>query len=101
MSEEKKPGEGLKYDGEKPRWDLLPLDIIEEVVRVLTFGAKKYKEHNWQKVENGKMRYFAACFRHLTSWSKGEDVDSETGCSHLAHAICSLIFVMWHHKNSN
>lgn len=30
------------YKDDKLRWDLLPLDLIEEVVKVYHFGAKKY-----------------------------------------------------------
>jgi len=98
MVKKVKPGEGLKYDDEKLRWDLLPYEIMEEVVKVLTFGAQKYKINNWKKVECGKMRYFAAAMRHLVAWYKGEENDSETGLNHLAHAICSIIFVFWHSK---
>lgn len=31
--------EGLKYDNGKLRWDLLPLDQVEKIVEVYTFGA--------------------------------------------------------------
>jgi hypothetical protein len=37
--------EGLKYDGEKPRMDLLDADHLENVAKVLTFGAKKYAKY--------------------------------------------------------
>ena len=90
---------GVKYDGQKPRWDLLPLKVVEEVVKVLTFGSKKYADDNWQIVPGGRKRYFAACMRHLAAWQGGEAVDSETGVSHLAHAVCCLIFVLWFDMN--
>ena len=38
---------GLKLDFDKLRWDLLPIECVEEIVRVLTFGAKKYDDNNW------------------------------------------------------
>lgn len=37
---------GVKYDQEKPRWSLLPWDVLEWVVKVLTFGSKKFTEQN-------------------------------------------------------
>lgn len=39
--------ESIKNDfkDDKLRWDLLPLDLIEEVVKVYTAGAKKYGEN--------------------------------------------------------
>ncbi|KKM03271.1 hypothetical protein LCGC14_1776070, partial [marine sediment metagenome] len=67
MGKQYEPGllPGLKYDSEKPRWDLLPLDIIEQIVKVLTIEAQKYDDDNWRKVENGKKRYYAAMMRHI------------------------------------
>lgn len=85
---------GIKHDSEKPRWDLLPMETLEEVVHVLTFGSKKYSENNWKSVRP-KERYFAAAMRHLCSFQKGDYIDNETSCSHLSHAICSLIFLLY------
>ena len=36
---------GLKFDTDKLRWDLLPMEVIEECVKILTFGAKKYDDN--------------------------------------------------------
>lgn len=83
---------GSKFDSDKDRWDLLPLEPIEQVVKVLTMGAKKYAPNNWQGVE--MERYVAALFRHIIAWRKGEIVDSESGLHHLAHAITNLVFIM-------
>jgi hypothetical protein len=85
--------DGKKYDTSKPRWDLLPLELIEKTVDVLTFGAKKYGPNNWQSVDNANERYYAALMRHITAWRKGELNDPETGISHLAHATCNLLFL--------
>ena len=87
--------EGVKYDGQKPRWDLLHWPCINEVVKVLTVGALKYDDHNWQHVTNLRLRYFSAAQRHIVAWWEGEVLDPETGLHHLAHAICCLMFCMW------
>ena len=89
---------GKKLDSDKDRWDLLPLDALEDTVKVLTFGAKKYSDNNWKKVERADNRYFAACLRHLKAWQSGEIVDVESKVSHLGHAICCLIFLSWFEK---
>lgn len=89
---------GRKYDGGKDRWDLLPLGVVEDVVKVLTFGAQKYGPNNWQRVENGRERYYAALMRHLAAWRMGEAKDPETGLPHLAHAACCLGFLQWLEK---
>jgi hypothetical protein len=88
-------GEGRKYDSGKLRWDLLHIECVEEVVKILTFGAEKYEPNNWQKVENANERYYAALMRHITAWRKGEIIDPESGCSHLSHAACNIVFLMW------
>jgi len=85
----------IKYDKDKPRWDLLPMEQLEDVVDVLTSGAKKYADDNWKTVKPMRPRYFAAFMRHVIAWWNGEIKDSETGKSHLAHAICCLLFLMW------
>jgi hypothetical protein len=86
--------DGLKYDDDKPRWDLLHLSTVEEAVKVLTYGAKKYGPNNWQGLANGVDRYFAAVMRHLSAWQAGELIDPESGLPHLAHALTSLLFVI-------
>lgn len=85
--------EGEKHDADKLRWDLLPIDAVEDIVRVLTFGAKKYSPNNWKKVSDPENRYYAAAMRHLAEYRKGNPIDSETGLPHLAHAGCCLLFL--------
>ena len=90
---------GIKYDTSKDQWTLLPFDTLREVIRVLMLGAKKYSPDNWKYVLP-KERYFDACIRHLTAWQAGERKDPESKLNHLAHAICCLIFLLWHDKNN-
>ena len=87
---------GRKDDSQKLRWTLLPVKEIEAVIKVLEFGAIKYKAWNWQKVDGGRERYLNAAYRHMAAISKGEFEDQETKISHYAHAICSLLFSFWH-----
>lgn len=87
-------GNGVKLDAGKPKWSLLPFRELKEVVEILTFGAEKYAPNNWQKVDPPS-RYTDACLRHLTAWVQGEKKDAESGKSHLAHAVCCLLFLMW------
>ena len=47
---------GVKYDSDKPKWNLLPWDELEDVVKVLTFGAKKYAPDNWKFVDDANNR---------------------------------------------
>lgn len=86
---------GLKFDQDKPRWDLLPLRAIAPIVDVITYGARKYAPGNWKKVPFAKDRYFAALLRHLEAYQRGERLDPESGLPHLAHAGCCLVFLIW------
>ena len=91
------PG-GVKHDQGKPRWSLLPFREVLEVVEVLTYGSTKYSDDNWKRVPNLKTRYVDAALRHFTAWINGERFDPETNKSHLAHAVCCLLFLMWNDK---
>ncbi|CAB4167992.1 hypothetical protein UFOVP1666_122 [uncultured Caudovirales phage] len=84
---------GRKFDGDKLQYGLLPVSSLKDVVKVLTFGAKKYEKDNWKYVPDGKSRYFDAAQRHLWAYKEGELNDPETGISHIAHAICCLMFI--------
>ena len=84
----------VKKDEGKSRWDLLMWEEVEEVVKVLTFGARKYPKDSWSKIPNPKERYFSACTRHVIAWWRGEELDPESGLSHLAHAVCNLLFLL-------
>ena len=92
---------GVKYDKDKPQWSLLPFKALTEVVEVLTYGAKKYAPDNWKKVPDAKQRYIDASFRHFTAYIGGEKLDSETGKSHLAHALCCMLFLLAFEKGEH
>ena len=85
---------GTKYDLEKLDWSLLPWESLEEVVKVLEFGAKKYSRDNWQFVKP-KERYDQAALRHRIAYQQGEKIDPESGYSHLAHEVCCCLFKIW------
>lgn len=85
--------EGVKFDSDKPRYDLIDPYAIDQLARVLTFGAKKYEAHNWRKGIT-KTRLIAAALRHTFAYLRGEDCDPETGLSHMAHAMCCCMFLL-------
>jgi hypothetical protein len=91
--------DGKKFDQEKPRYDLVPWEQIDDVAMVLTYGAIKYAPDNWMKVKGARWRYVAAAFRHLVARARGEINDSETGLPHTAHCVCCLLFLGWFDKH--
>ena len=89
---------GLKYDSQKPRMDLLDPSFLEGVASVLSFGAQKYDAHNWRKgIEVSRL--IAAAYRHIGTYNKGIDLDDESGLNHLYHAACCLMFASWIAEN--
>lgn len=83
---------GKKYDTGKLRYDLVKPEMLEAIAEVMTYGANKYGDNNWQGVETD--RYYAALMRHLQAWRKGELVDEESGLHHLKHALCNIAFIL-------
>lgn len=90
-------GEFLKTDKGKPTFELLPIDLLSDVNKVLQHGAVKYGVNNWRKEEGFKYsRCYNALLRHMLAFWGGEDKDIETGLSHLDHAMCNLLFLKYH-----
>jgi len=86
--------EAVKHDSGKPDWSLVPFESLEGMVKVLEFGAQKYAGWNW--TTNGGFSYtrvLRSCLRHIFAYMRGEDLDPESGLSHIHHAMCNLLFI--------
>ena len=84
--------EGVKFDKDKLRYDLVPFGAVDKIARVFTYGATKYSPWNWLHLE--EVRLLAAAFRHLSKHAQGEELDPESGYSHLSHAATTIIMLM-------
>lgn len=84
-----------KYDEDKPNLAILfdTGSALEDVAKVMSYGANKYSRKNWSKVDS-RERYVSACMRHLNAYANNEKLDKESGLPHLAHAITSLLFIL-------
>lgn len=78
-----------KKDSGKPQLSLIPREALEEMARGFEYGAKKYARYNFEKGFEWS-RPLDAALRHLSAMAAGELIDSESGNTHLAHALCSL-----------
>lgn len=85
---------GIKHDQDKPQMSLLDPEYLEDMAKVLTFGAKKYSAHNWRGGIDIS-RIISAIYRHLGSINRGEDIDSESGLSHSSHLGVNVMFLNW------
>lgn len=88
-----KSAEAAKFDGGKPPLGLISRYALEQEAHVMQYGVNKYGTHNWRKGMDFS-RLVDACLRHVYAFADGEDVDGETGLSHLAHARCCLAFLL-------
>lgn len=92
--------EGLKYDIGKVPLELLPVEALIEIAKVMAFGAEKYGRHNWRK-GMAWSRLVGAILRHLFAWILGEDKDPESNLNHLAHAGCGILFLLTYEINGS
>jgi len=70
---------------------VVPMNVVAEAGLGMMEGAAKYGRHNFRGVESRATVYFDATMRHLISWWEGEDLDPDSGLSHVTKAICSML----------
>lgn len=78
----------------KPSAQFIPPVAIIEESAVMALGAAKYGAFNWQDDPVDATTYYSAAMRHLLQWFSGEDVDAESGASHLAHVRACMGIIM-------
>ena len=89
---------GVKDDSSKSPMHLIDGYALEQLAKVLAFGAEKYAPHNWRK-GLAQTRLISAAMRHLSAFNGGQDTDPETGLHHAAHAMCCCMFMVWMSAN--
>lgn len=85
---------GAKLDAGKMRaWLCVSgfAHALAAVADVTTKGAAKYSPNGWRQVPDGETRYKEALMRHLFAIGRGESVDGDTGCLHLAQVAWNAL----------
>lgn len=90
--------QGDRFNEGKPKWSLVPQSSLIPMVQVLEFGAKKYGAYNWTKGLSIK-ETCESLKRHLDAFMEGEDIDSDSGLSHIGHIQCNALFLSWMMEN--
>lgn len=88
---------GLRFNTGKLRFDLVQPFAHQQMVQVLTKGAEKYAERNWER-GMAWSNVIASLKRHLQAIESGEDYDAETGELHAAHLACNAHFLTAYYK---
>lgn len=81
MKEESSKHKGLRFDTGKLRYDLENTFAREQMIRVLTKGANKYADRNWEQGMPWS-KVIAPLKRHLAALEKGIDYDIDPNCPH-------------------
>lgn len=69
----------------------VPSGVLAEVGVAMLEGASKYGRHNFRASKIRTSVYYDSVIRHLFSFWEGEDIDPDSGMSHVTKAITSLV----------
>lgn len=105
MYKTKDSGKRIKYESGfnrdiptgKPRYDLIPGELLKRLAELYARGAEKYGDSNWKLASTeAEMNHFRACaWRHFVQWSEGWDTDED----HAAAVMFNIIGYEWHKKH--
>lgn len=64
--------------------------VMMEIGVAMLEGARKYGRHNYRVSGVRASVYYDAAMRHLMAWYEGQDLDPDSGMSHVTKAMASL-----------
>ncbi len=70
---------------------VVPRQVLWEVGVGMLEGALKYGRHNYRAAGVRASVYCDAAMGHIEQFIEGEDLDKDSGLSHVTKAICSLV----------
>lgn len=82
-----KDGQGIKKVG----MSAVPAPVLAEIALGMMEGARKYGRHNYRAIGVRSSVYYDAAMRHLFAWWEGQDIDPDSGLSHITKCITSLV----------
>lgn len=93
------PDTGGQKGQKLAQFSQIPADVLWELAEHYGKGLRKYPdgeagEPNWQRGYSWRLSVDAA-LRHLSLFQQGEDIDEETGSSHLIAAMWHLGALRW------
>lgn len=93
------PSKGTKHDALKPDLSILPIEALEAMAAAFTYGSKKYARNNYKQGLEVN-RTLAAALRHIFAFLNKEDRDTESGLSHLSHALAAVAMTVYNLKHN-
>jgi hypothetical protein len=82
----------------KPRYDLIPHELLTRLAELYARGAEKYDDNNWRKAstEIEFNRFKESAWRHFVQWQRGDDDED-----HAAASIFNIMSYEWLTKYKN
>lgn len=68
----------------------VPGNVIAEIGVAMLEGASKYGRHNYRVAGVRASVYYDAALRHLIAWWEGEDIDPDSGMSHITKLLACM-----------
>lgn len=69
----------------------VPCGPLMELGLAMMEGGRKYGTHNYRRVGVRASVYYDALMRHVMAWWEGEDIDPDSGLSHLIKAMACIV----------
>ena len=87
------PKETKAAEDNKLPMEYLVYSVLADDAKCHKHGANKYGKLNWRSSSIKASTYVGAIMRHLLAWESGEEIDTESGLSHLTHirACCAVV----------
>lgn len=73
---------------------LVPPALLEACAMAMKNGAERYGAWNFRDTKVKASTYLGAVMRHIDAWRDGEDIDPDSGVSHLGHAAANLAILL-------
>lgn len=68
----------------------LSAPVVMEMALGMMEGARKYGRHNYRVAGVRASVYYDAAMRHLMAYWEGQDIDPDSGISHVSKAMSAL-----------
>jgi hypothetical protein len=65
--------------------------VMLELGLAMMEGGRKYGTHNYRAMGVRGSVYYDATMRHMMAWWEGQDIDPDSGVSHIVKAIAGLV----------
>ena len=83
-----------RFNFKKPKWSQVDFKSLEPMVAVLEYGELKYSKKNWMKGLPAT-EVIESLLRHTFALLEGEELDKESGLSHIGHMLSNCMFISY------